>query len=61
MGILGFSNLKITKVPNYLILRDKFTLNIVEVIGEFNYVTHKCKQKETKNTQNMTVYTAWAC
>ena len=47
VGILGFLVLKILKVPNYEMFKDKLIPNIAKVSRKFVYATHKCNQNET--------------
>ena len=65
VGILGFSGLKILKVPNYQMFKDKLILNIAKVSREFMYATHKnkttTKHEHTKCYSTRDITMAWSC
>ena len=65
VGILGFSGLKIPKVPNYQMFKDKLIPIIAKVSREFMYATHKNKTKmkheHTKCYSTRDITTAWSC
>ena len=57
VGILGFSSLKILKVPNYQMFKDKLILIIAKSAGKSCMQHTKLKRKRNMNTQNATVHT----
>ena len=65
VGILEFSSLKILKVPNYQMFKDKVIPNIAKVSREFTYATHKNKTKmkheHTKCYSTHDITTTWSC